>query len=915
MQEDTPNERTQFIVCPQCGGSGQTEKGPCSDCNGYGLGAFYDNHFLYWNKRFTSSGIRLKRTKKKLDIFVDIIAYIIALSGIAALVWWVWQNTSLEAKELFFFWQTKHELILCFWISVLAWLFLVYRKWQEALNKKKIRRLKSSSDASIPNNWEELRQFEKVKDVSSAFGNDAMRVVENAYLLAKKYNHKEVSPLHILLSLLGNKNVKALFIRLNVDNEDLKDKLKKQLNKQEQKKEKFSAVLSEQTEKSLIQAFIEAYEYEQQEVQPLNIITYIIERDETLKEVMLEVGTDAKKIGNTVEWFKIDEQIMKKQEQYKKMAAFKPKTKIDRAYTAVATPTLDKFGYDLTLAAKWGRAELCVGRAEELNEIFETLSAGNNGVLLTGPEGVGKKTVIHGIARAMVKEQVPDFMRDKRLVELDVARLTGGIDSSHAQERLLTILDEIRRAGNIILYIKNIDNMAKMSAEEGGGMELSEVLADSLNRYNIICFATVRDKDYFDHIEESSLNREFFRIKIKEPAGDQAIHILESKIGGFEAKFKVFYTYNAIEEALNLSARYIHNEYLPIKAIKILERSGALASSQSRKQKFNFCGKKEVRQVIQEMTDIPMKKIGEEETDELLNLEENIHKYFIDQEEAVEAVANSLRRARTQMRDKNKTIANFLFLGPTGVGKTKLTKTVSKVYFGSEKYMIRLDMSEYQHEDGIKKLIGDGKEIKGNLAEAVKQKPYSLILLDEFEKAHPKILTLFLQIMDEGRLTDGEGDLVDFKNSLIVATSNVASGFIQEQIKKGVEAQKIKEKVINEKLNQVIPPELINRFDNVIVFKPLSQRHVIEITELILEETRRMLKDKRIKLEINGKGLEKLAEEGFDPQFGARPIRRLVQKKVNNEIAKKILAGKLERRDTVVVNQRGDIEIKKAKEL
>jgi ATP-dependent Clp protease ATP-binding subunit ClpC len=298
-----------------------------------------------------------------------------------------------------------------------------------------------------------------------------------------------------------------------------------------------------------------------------------------------------------------------------------------------------------------------------------------------------------------------------------------------------------------------------------------------------------------------------------------------------------------------------------------------------------------------------------------LNLEERIHEHLINQKEAVEAVANSLRRARTEMRSETKTIANFLFLGPTGVGKTELTKTVSKVYFGSEEYMIRLDMSEYQHEDSVKKLIGDGMSMKGKLTETVKQKPYSLILLDEFEKAHPKILTLFLQVMDEGRLTNGEGETVDFKSSLIVATSNAASTFIQDQIKEGIEKERIKERLINEKLNQIIPPELINRFDNVIVFKPLSREHIVEITKLILEDTREMLEAKGIKLKIKEQGAKEIAQEGFDPQFGARPIRRIVQKRINNEIAKKILANEAERRDTIIIDETGNIKIEKAEEL
>lgn len=914
MEDKDVPQRAPLIVCPECGGEGESGSQTCPQCGGYGMGGFYADRFLYWGAKFTRSGVVLRRGKRSTEKAIDVAVYVVALFGVACLVWWIWRNSSLEAKELLFFWRTKHWLILSFWISVLAWMFIVYRKWKELLDKQKISVLRPLRNISPPDNWEELIKYEHTINVYDTCSEEGVLTLENAFLLAEKFGHREVRPVHLLLSLLRNKTIRAIFVRLNVDGKELKDKLKKQLEQQPRKESRKRTSFSAEIKEALVESFINAYEYEQKATEPLNMIAPTVEKEGILKEILLDLKADPDKINNIVEWFKIDEELRNQQKQYRKAARFKPGTNMDRAYTAIATPILDRFGYDLTLAAKRGRVDLCVAREQEKEAIFETLNAGNNGILLTGPEGIGKRTIIEGLARLMVKEQVPRSMRDKRLVEVDVARLISGADPAQAEKRLLAALDEVLAARNILLYIKNIENIVGISPGGEGSMELSEVLADALARYNIYCFATATGRNYVKYIEETALGNQMNRVKIKEPTGDQAIRIVESKIGRLESKFKVFYTYNAIEEAINLSSKYIHTKHQPTKAIQVLEKAGASLVGSGRSKKKPLCGKEMIRTVIQEMTDIPADKVTEQEGSRLLNLEEEIHKHLINQNEAVEAVSDSLRRARAELRQDTRTIANFLFLGPTGVGKTELAKTVAKVYFGGEDYMIRMDMSEYQHEDSVRKMIGDG-EVKGRLTEMVRHKPYALILLDEFEKAHPKILTLFLQVMDDGRLTDGEGRTVDFTNTMIVATSNAASSFIQKQIREERDVEDIKRIVVEEKLPRSLPPELINRFDGVIVFKPLSERHILEVTKLILEDTREMLQKKGIKLRINNKGAEKLAREGFDPKFGARPIRRVVEKRINNEIAKKLLSGELGRRDTAVITEAGKVMVEKAEEL
>jgi ATP-dependent Clp protease ATP-binding subunit ClpA len=371
-----------------------------------------------------------------------------------------------------------------------------------------------------------------------------------------------------------------------------------------------------------------------------------------------------------------------------------------------------------------------------------------------------------------------------------------------------------------------------------------------------------------------------------------------------------------VSKAVKISDKYIQNKFLPEKAINLVKKvAGQVYQRCQSTGKDCVCTENDVSKVLSEELGIPFDKISQDETHKLINLEKYIHARLIGQEEAVSAVANSLRRSRTQVRESDRPIANFLFLGPTGVGKTELAKSVSDVYFGDEKYMIRLDMSEYQHPDSVKKMIGDSDGTLGYLTEAVRKKPFSLILFDEIEKAHPDILNLFLQMMDDGRLTDGQGRTINFSSSIIIATSNAGALYIQEAVKKEVDINVIKEALIDEHLNKVLRPELINRFDGVIVFKPLSPDNVLAICKLMLKKIGKRLEQKGIYIDYAETGVEKLAKQGYDPKFGARPLRRLLQDKVENEIANLLLQDKIRRRDTIYINSQAKIEVKQGKQL
>ncbi|MBU1870675.1 ATP-dependent Clp protease ATP-binding subunit, partial [Patescibacteria group bacterium] len=466
---------------------------------------------------------------------------------------------------------------------------------------------------------------------------------------------------------------------------------------------------------------------------------------------------------------------------------------------------------------------------------------------------------------------------------------------------------------NIILYINNIENLTGITAGKEQSLDLSEILSNALERKNLICLATATNENYIKYLENKPLGNVLAKVVINEPEINQAIQIIESKIGFLEAQYNIYFSYDSIAKVVDLTDKYVHDKYLPAKAIDIL-KSIAVKIVKLKGANSLITGN-DVAKVISEITGIPVAKITESESQALLNLEEKIHERMIDQVEAVNVVSASLRRARVELRETKRPIASFLFLGPTGVGKTELAKAVAEIYFSNEDYMIRVDMSEYQHSASIEKMIGSHDGTLGYLTEAVRKSPFSLVLLDEFEKAHPDILNLFLQVMDDGRLTDGQGKTIDFTNSIIIATSNVGAVFIQDQLTISANIEEIKQKLINEYLNKVLRPELINRFDNIVVFKPLNINDIEQITKLMLTKVGKMLEVKGIGFKITEKGIKKIAQEGFDPKFGARPLRRLIQEKIENKIADIVLTNKIKRRDIISIDDNALIQIEKGARL
>ena len=913
-----PNLFEQFILCPVCGGSGKNKLGlACANCGGMGLGVFCGNRFYYWGPKLGKAVIELDHLRKRVHNLILFFSYVISFFGVLSLGYWLYisSGNGFDPKSIFF-WRERHYLLFIFWVSLYFLMFTIYQNSEDQRKRKKIEFSKTHNTTfpkKTPNNWEELTKAKNNYriEVSHGYSEKCFNVIEEAFLLSLKMNHGSVFPEHILFAALADREVMAIFSRLDIMPEAILEKLKNHILelKQEDGKNDFSY----HSKEILVSAYIEAMELGQKQVTPKNLLTSLVLNSEYLKELLLDLDITAEKIFNVVMWFNINDKLIDNYRNYRHKAHFKPKSNMNRSYTAIATPILDSFAYDLTVASKFGRLEFCVARNEKIESIFEAFESGKAGVILVGPPGVGKKTILAGIAERMVEEDVSKFLEDMRLVELDAARLISGANPAQAEGRLLAALNEVMMSGNIILCINNIEDIIGISSGEGGSMDLSEVLASALDRGSVFCIATATSDNYLKYIESSSFGDVMKKIEIEEPEGNQVIQIIESKIGPLEAKYKVFFTYNSIEKAINFSKKYIHDKYLPEKAIDVLKSVSVAVLNNKGEQ--SIVSNEDVARVVAEITKIPLTKISESESQALLHLEEKIHERMIGQHEAVDAVAASLRRARTELREGKKPIASFLFLGPTGVGKTELAKTISEVYFGNENYMIRIDMSEYQHPDSVNKMIGDASGLKGQLTEKVRQTPFSLILLDEMEKAHPDILDLFLQVMDDGRLTDGQGHTIDFTNSIIIATSNVGALYIQESIFKGVKIEEVKQVLINEHLNKFLRPEFINRFDGVIVFEPLSKENVFEISGILLGQVGKMLDSKGIGFVVDVSGQRVIANEGYDPKFGARPLKRVIQRKVEDMIANKILSNELKRRDIVHLNSDGEIEIEKGKKI
>lgn len=648
------------------------------------------------------------------------------------------------------------------------------------------------------------------------------------------------------------------------------------------------------------------------------------------------------------------------------------------------TVTLDEFSTNLTRLASEGKLDPVIGRHQEIERVVQILGrrTKNNPVLI-GEPGVGKTAIAEGLAQRIVNGDVPDLLLDKQVVNLDMGLLVAGTRfRGEFEERLKKIMDEIRAAKDIILVIDEVHTLVGAGAVEGS-MDAANLLKPALARGELQCLGATTLDEYRKHIErDAALERRFQPVTVGEPTVEDTIAILHGLRERYEQHHKVHITDGALEAAATLSARYIADRFLPDKAIDLIDEAGSRArvligktpsaaqalkqemrqllqekTDAVQKQDFEKAGKlrdreleieaklvemqrgeanpapmtpevteDDIAHIVASWTGVPVRKLTESESEKLLHLEDTLHERLIGQEEAVRAVSRALRRARVGLKNPNRPIASFIFSGPTGVGKTELTKALAEYLFGSEESMIRLDMSEFMERHTVSKLIGSppgyvGYDEGGQLTEAVRRKPYTVVLFDEIEKAHPDVFNMLLQILEDGHLTDAKGRTVSFKDTLIILTSNIGSRVIEkgggglgfsftDEGQSEATYQRIKN-LLNEELKQHFRPEFLNRLDDMIVFRPLNREEVTQIADLMLQEVAKRLQEQGIILDVSDRFKAKVVEEGYSTSYGARPLRRTIMRLLEDSLAEAMLAGRAQEGDRVLVdvNNEGEVEV------
>ena len=649
------------------------------------------------------------------------------------------------------------------------------------------------------------------------------------------------------------------------------------------------------------------------------------------------------------------------------------------------TPTIDQMGQDLTAMARAGKIDPIIGREKEIERVIQILSRRTkNNPALIGEPGVGKTAIAEGLARRIVSGDVPDTLSNKRLVTLDIGSLVAGTKyRGEFEERLKKVVEEIKQSGDCMLFIDELHTLVGAGAAEGA-VDAANILKPSLSRGELQVIGATTLDEYRKYIErDKALERRFQPVQVREATVEETIEILKGIRANYEQHHRVTITDEALKSAAEMAGRYITDRFLPDKAIDLIdeassrvriqratapnslkevmrdldavlkEKEAAIegqnyddaaslrdreAAVREKVQRLEsgfhkqediarpIVGEDDIAHVVSMWTGIPVMRIAQEESERLLHMEENLHKHIVSQHEAVEAVAKAVRRARAGLKDPKRPIGSFIFLGPTGVGKTLLARKLAEFMFGSEDAMIRLDMSEYMERHSVARLTGAppgyvGYEEGGQLTEAVRRRSYAVILLDEIEKAHPEVFNILLQIMEDGRLTDAKGRTVDFRNTIIIMSGNVGAQMIKREAQIGFRTlgnderseqqayERMREKVLGEVKN-VFRPEFINRVDMIVVFRALALRDVLSIVDLELNRIRKQMHEQALTLEVSAEAMELLGTKGYDPDYGARPLRRVIQNTIEDELADRLLRGELKGGGSIQVTiANGEIKV------
>lgn len=783
------------------------------------------------------------------------------------------------------------------------------------------------------------------------FTERARKVIVYAKEEAKRFNHDYIGTEHLLLGLIreGEGVAAAVLQKLGLDLETIRLEVEKLVQPGPQTQVMGDIPFTPRSKKALELSAEEARALGHNYIGTEHLLLGLVKEGEGMAyRVLLNLGLDLGKLRNEVMEL-LGSGIPGYGQQQEAVKTGK-------------TPAIDAYGRNLNKLARDGKLDPVIGRKNEIERVIQILSrrTKNNPVLL-GEAGIGKTAIVEGLAQLIVAGDVPEILRDKTIVVLDLAMMIAGTKyRGQFEERIKAVMDELKRSGKIVLFIDEIHTLVGAGAAEGA-IDAANILKPALARGEIQCIGATTLDEYRKNIEkDAALERRFQTILVEPPSVDETIQILKGLRDKYEAHHRVKYSDEALEAAARLSDRYISNRFLPDKAVDILDEAGARARLQAmvvpdeikaleekieqlkkekesyikiqdferaakmrdqerdvrdllERQRSEWMQKRDdasltltdedVARVVSQWTKIPLIRLEQKESERLLKMEDQMKKSVIGQDEAVSAIARAVRRSRAGIKNPRRPIGSFIFLGPTGVGKTLLARILSEFMFGDDKALIQIDMSEYMDKFNVSRLIGAppgyvGYEEGGQLTEKVRRRPYSVVLLDEIEKAHPDVFNLLLQVFEDGQLTDSLGRRVDFRNTIIIMTSNVGAETVRNAGSLGFVAQKednsynaMRERLLME-IRKAFKPEFLNRIDDIIVFRPLTREHLEKVVTLEVEHVTQRLRDRGIEITITPQAMEFLIEKGYDPLYGARPLKRVIQRYIEDTLSEEIIAGR-----------------------